>query len=338
MEYGSAVRAALAAVDEDLYTRRPDGGLVTQSTAASAITEALARLDVSPGMRVLEIGTGSGFSGALLSELAGPAGEVVSVEVMADLSARAADLHRGQGRRNVVPVVGDGLLGAPGHGRFDRVVAWARPELVPGAWAAQAVPGALLVLPVDVTARAKAGAMLRARVDADGVPHGEALFEGGYVELHAEVLDQWWIPPRGVGALVEHGATAWWLSAGWAAGDRETAERVLRELAAEGTRTPVLAQGEGPRGIAPYLYATRAEELCTVGAQGLGWGLGYADRQGAAVFTPGTGEVLHAGDGSALARLRGWAADWRGAGRPGYAELVPVLSRVGNGWRVRATM
>lgn len=338
MEYGSAVRSASAAVDEDLYTRGPDGGLVTQSTAASAIAEALERSDVRPGMRVLEIGTGSGFSGALLSELVGAAGEVVSVEVMADLGARAADLHRAQGRNNVVTVVGDGLLGAPGHGRFDRVVAWARPELLPEAWVAQAVPGAVLVLPVDVTERAKTGMMLRARVDGDGAPRGEAFFEGGYVELHSEVLDQWWVPPRGVDALVRHEGAAWWLSAGWASGDRAAAERVLRKLAVEGARTPLLAEDEGPRGIAPYLYATRAEELCTVGAEGLGWGIGYADRQGAAVFTPGAGEVLHAGDGSALLRLRQWVADWREVGRPGHPDLVPVLSRVEGGRRVRARL
>ena len=66
------LRDRLAAVDEDFYTLRPDGSLVTQSTAAFAIAETLERLDVRPGTRVLEIGTGSGFSGALLSELVGP--------------------------------------------------------------------------------------------------------------------------------------------------------------------------------------------------------------------------------------------------------------------------
>lgn len=132
------VTAALAVVDEDYYTLRPDGNLVTQSTAVSAIAEILERLDVRAGARVLEIGTGSGFSSALLSELVGPAGSVVSVDVVAELTTRARELHAAQGRDNVTLVTGGGALGAPGKGDFDRIVAWTTPSLLPHAWVEQA--------------------------------------------------------------------------------------------------------------------------------------------------------------------------------------------------------
>lgn len=335
------VTAALAAVDEDYYTLRPDGRLVTQSTAASAIAEILERLDVRAGARVLEIGTGSGFSSALLSELVGSAGSVVSVDVVAELTTRARELHVAQGRDNVTLVTGDGALGAPGKGDFDRIVAWTTPSLLPRAWVEQAAPDTVIVTPVELASSVRSAAILRARVDAERGPEGVELFAGRYVEMHDEELEQWLVPPRGVDALVRSGdGLDLWISAPWAGRDDEAARRLLKALADEGTtRAGVLEVEESAVDLTAYLYAHHPEEISVVGLGGPLWGVGYADPEGVAVFTAADADnALHGGSSGVLKRLRVWVADWRAAGRPGYAGLNPVLTREGEGWRVRAAL
>lgn len=336
------VAAAIAAVDEDYYTLRPDGNLVAQSTAASAIAETLERLDVCPGMRVLEIGAGSGFSGALLAELVGTKGRVVSVDVVAELVERARELHTRQGRFNIDLLIGDGALGAPGHGEFDRIVAWATPRLLPGAWVEQAAPGAVLLTPVELAPSVRTAAILRARVDPMTGLKGTDLFAGRYVEMHAEELEQWLVPPHGVDARVRAGKEGWelWVSALWVEGDGEAARRMLKAMAdGATTRTRVLEREESAVDLIAYLYARYPEELSVLGLGGLVWGVGHADGGGAAVFTAANdGCVVHGGSPGPLERTREWVTEWRGAGRPGYADLRPVLTRADGGWRVRAEL
>nr|WP_184286113.1 hypothetical protein [Nocardiopsis algeriensis] len=62
MEYSPRVSTALAAVPEDVYTFNADGSLITQTTARERIAATLDGLDLRPGMKVLEIRTGSGYS------------------------------------------------------------------------------------------------------------------------------------------------------------------------------------------------------------------------------------------------------------------------------------
>lgn len=82
---------------------------------------------------MLEIGTGTGtgLTGALLAELVGPAGRVVSVDIDPALTSRAARLHSERHVSNVTLVTGDGNQGAPGHGPFGVIIAWATPHLDP---------------------------------------------------------------------------------------------------------------------------------------------------------------------------------------------------------------
>src|SRR5690606_20388572 len=154
-QYGPRVDAALAPVDEDAYTLKPDGSLVTQTTATPLIATTLDSMDLRPGMRVLEIGTGSGFSGALLGELVGASGTVVSVDVVPDLIARARTLHQQAGRTNVTLLAADGHQGAPDHAPFDRIVAWTTPELIPHTWVEQTRPGGLIIAPVELAGLVK---------------------------------------------------------------------------------------------------------------------------------------------------------------------------------------
>mgnify|MGYP001332553605 FL=1 len=117
-------------------------------------------------------------------------------------------------------------------------------------------------------------------------------------------------------------------------------EPAASNLADDGTApVRVLEPGESDVDLTAYLYARHPEDLSVVGLGGPVWGVGYADADGAAVFSAADKEnVLHGGGSGALERLRAWVAEWRGADRAGYADLRPVLTRTAEGWRVRAEL
>jgi protein-L-isoaspartate(D-aspartate) O-methyltransferase len=104
-----------------------------------------ALLGLTGGERVLEIGTGSGYQTAVLARLAA---EVLSVERIPALSARARETLSRLGVRNVRFRVGDGSAGWPEEAPFDAVlVTAAAPEIPPALLDQLADPG-LLVAPV----------------------------------------------------------------------------------------------------------------------------------------------------------------------------------------------
>jgi protein-L-isoaspartate(D-aspartate) O-methyltransferase len=105
-----------------------------------------AALGLSGSERVLEIGTGSGYQTALLALLAR---EVLSIEVVPELAARAAEVLAGPMQlRNVRLRVGDGHAGWPEEAPFERIIVTAAPPEVPEALAAQLAPGGRMVIPV----------------------------------------------------------------------------------------------------------------------------------------------------------------------------------------------
>ncbi|MEV0823903.1 methyltransferase domain-containing protein [Nonomuraea rubra] len=110
---GEAVRRALACVDRPAYTVLPGGAALPQVPGPAVVAGMLERLEVEPGHRVLEIGTGSGFSAAVLSRLVGAGGHVTSIDIDARLTGRAARLLADDGCRNVRLVTGDGTRWAP---------------------------------------------------------------------------------------------------------------------------------------------------------------------------------------------------------------------------------
>lgn len=68
---GDLVAEAVDLIDYDSYVREPDGSMLPQSSAPNSILRILRLLELQPGMRVLEVGTGSGYTGALLARIVG---------------------------------------------------------------------------------------------------------------------------------------------------------------------------------------------------------------------------------------------------------------------------
>ncbi|MFD2232307.1 protein-L-isoaspartate(D-aspartate) O-methyltransferase [Phaeospirillum tilakii] len=152
------VLAALAEVPRDDFVPAPFrdqayenlalpigcGQTISQPLVVGLMTQAL---EIGPRMKVLEIGTGSGYQTALLSLLAR---RVESIErhrpLLAEAEARLRRLHR----HNVTCRHGDGSLGWPQHAPFDRIIVTAAATELPPALLAQLRPDGILVLPLAV--------------------------------------------------------------------------------------------------------------------------------------------------------------------------------------------
>ena len=118
------------------------GQTISQPTVVAMMTAAL---KVTPELRVLEIGTGSGYQAAVLAELVA---EVVSVERIPALADHARRLLDYLGYRNASVVEADGTLGWPELAPYDRILVTAASPTVPLDLIDQLVPDGLLVLPV----------------------------------------------------------------------------------------------------------------------------------------------------------------------------------------------
>lgn len=92
-------------------------------SAPSVVAFMLEHLDVQPGMKVLEVGTGSGYNAAILSQLVGSVGRVISIEVIPELSELARkNLEKMGMPANAELVVGDGSCGYEKEAPYDRVI------------------------------------------------------------------------------------------------------------------------------------------------------------------------------------------------------------------------
>lgn len=116
---------------------------ISQPWIVAAICQALA---LEGSELVLEVGTGSGYSAAVLARLAA---HVVSIERHQSLSREAAEILEALGVRNVEIVVGDGSLGVPERAPFDAIAVHAAAPQPPPALIDQLADGGRLVVPTS---------------------------------------------------------------------------------------------------------------------------------------------------------------------------------------------
>jgi protein-L-isoaspartate(D-aspartate) O-methyltransferase len=120
---------------------------ISSSSQPSLMAEMLEDLRLKPGLRVLEIGAGTGYNAALLAYVAG---QVVSVEIDRRVLAEAAEHLRAFPERRVELRHGDGRLGCPERAPFDRILVTAAALDLEPAWLEQLAEGGLLLAPLDL--------------------------------------------------------------------------------------------------------------------------------------------------------------------------------------------
>ncbi len=119
------------------------GQTISQPYVVAFMTQALGL--TSSNLKVLEIGTGSGYQAAVLSKLVR---RVFTIERYRSLYREAEAALKRIGVNNVVTKLGDGMLGWPEQAPFDRIIVTAAAETVPDALKAQLKDGGILVIPV----------------------------------------------------------------------------------------------------------------------------------------------------------------------------------------------
>ena len=127
---------------EDMPLPIACGQTISQPSVVALMTQALA---VNPRDTVLEVGTGSGYQAAILSQLAR---RVYTVDRYRRLVREAAELFRQLDLANVTTIIADGSHGLPDQAPFDRIIVTAAAEDPPGPLLAQLKPGGIMVVPV----------------------------------------------------------------------------------------------------------------------------------------------------------------------------------------------
>ncbi|MCM2419749.1 methyltransferase domain-containing protein [Streptomyces sp. RKAG293] len=176
--------------DDGKHTGTGRGTTPTSSNSRPKLVFAmLAALDVEPGHKVLEIGTGTGWNAALLAHRVG-AENVVTVEVDTVNAAEAAARLERAGVRPL-SVVGDGALGFPQEAPYDRIMATCSIGSVPYAWVTQARPGGVILAPWGPAYGGEA--ITRLVVSGDGTASGQFVMSSAFMRLRDQRTRR---PPR----------------------------------------------------------------------------------------------------------------------------------------------
>jgi protein-L-isoaspartate(D-aspartate) O-methyltransferase len=166
--HDDAVRAAMLAVprhcflpneplerayaNDAIATKFADGISISSASQPAIVALMLEQLALAPGMKVLEIGAGTGYNAALMSALVGPGGQVTTVDIDADITDAAREHLTAIGISDVAVITADGAAGYPPNAPYDRVILTVNAGDIAPTWAAQLKPGGLLVLPLSVGA------------------------------------------------------------------------------------------------------------------------------------------------------------------------------------------
>ena len=127
---------------EDMPLPISCGQTISQPSVVGLMTQAL---DVTPRDKVLEVGTGSGYQAAILSQLAR---RVYTVDRHRRLVAEAKSIFESMDLGNITAFTADGSFGLPDQAPFDRIIVTAAAEDTPGPLLGQLKVGGIMVLPV----------------------------------------------------------------------------------------------------------------------------------------------------------------------------------------------
>src|SRR5689334_10787995 len=162
----------------------------------ASMTEAI---DPQPDDKVLEIGTGSGYQAAVLSRLVK---DVYTIEIVEQLSTRAARVLKHLGYKNVHTRAGDGYKGWSEAAPFDKIIVTCSPEEVPKPLVEQLKEGGLMVIPVGERYRQTLFLMRK----KDGKLKSEALRATLFVPMTGQAESQRKVKPDPSNPQISNGS------------------------------------------------------------------------------------------------------------------------------------
>ncbi|MFF0592457.1 ATP-grasp peptide maturase system methyltransferase [Streptomyces antibioticus] len=278
----------------------------SSSTAPTTVVGMLEQLDVGEGDSVLEIGTGTGYSGALMCHRLGE-DNVTTVEVDPLVAARA-DAALEESGYSTWTVTGDGLLGHPARAPYDRVIATCAVRRIPHTWVRQTEPGGIIL--ATVGSWPYGTGLAKVTVNDDGTAEGRIIGRSSF--MHAR--DQALIPLAGD------------LSARAAYSDTERPARIA----------PVLLDEWMPAFLA-QLAVPGAQLVRATAADGtLSLYLFDSERESFAAFTQDTAgwTVRQGGPIAVWDAVEETLAAWQGAGSPDIASIRLRITQQAHVYRI----
>ncbi|RLJ04471.1 MAG: protein-L-isoaspartate O-methyltransferase [Candidatus Aenigmatarchaeota archaeon] len=121
------------------------GQTISQPLTVADMTEAL---EPKRGQKILEIGTGSGYQAAILAEIVGKKGKIVTIEQVKELADFASKNLKYAGYANVKVIYGDGSLGYAKESPYERIIVTAASPDVPKPLKKQLKDGGIMIIPV----------------------------------------------------------------------------------------------------------------------------------------------------------------------------------------------
>ncbi|MFC3999775.1 methyltransferase domain-containing protein [Nocardiopsis sediminis] len=288
--------ADLVFADDAVTTQVNDGedGRANFPTSSSSQPSVMAAMieaaGVEAGMRVLEIGAGTGYNAAILKELAGVGGRVATVEVDPAVAAGARLSLKNAGY-DVAVVDGDGADGHAAAAPFDITLATCAVVRFPASWIAQTRPGGRVVAPWKASAALPGGLLARLVVDDDGSAGGRFAGGASFMMMRSQ---RWSGPMHGRDDEPEETRTA--------AGDPSA-------IVADEASGPVLAMTVPAWRFAPRRWPDGSEGVWVSATDRPAWARLYAD-----------GRVEQGGQRRLWDELESAHRAWVGHGRPAFTD------------------
>lgn len=243
-------------------TSGPVHGVPTSSsTMPATVVGMIESLDLEAHHRVLEIGTGTGYSAALMCHYLG-ADNVTTIEVDPNVAQRADTALETVGF-STWTVTGDGLLGYPRNAPYDRVIATCAVRRIPHTWVRQTKPGGIILSTVGSWPYGTG--LAKVTVDEHGQAEGRIIGRSSFMQARSQAV----VPVAGD------------LSARTAYADSERETEVpptmldnwmpafLAQLAAPGAQLVRAARSDGTRLL--YLFDPERESFAQFTADGDTW-------------------------------------------------------------------
>lgn len=149
------------------------GKTISQPTTVMIMTHTL---ELKPGEKVFEVGTGSGYQAAIIAKIVGPEGKVITTEVVPELVKFAKDNLKKAGISNAFVYEEDGSNGMPSEAPFDKIIITAACKEFPKPLLEQLKPEGMIIGPVGNEYEQE---MVRGVKDKDG--HLELEFLGSFL-------------------------------------------------------------------------------------------------------------------------------------------------------------
>lgn len=173
--------------DGSIITKQIGIEPVSSSTAPSLMASMLELLRVEKGMRVLEIGTGTGYNAALLAELVGDERKVVSVDIDIETIQEAQQNLTRAGYKDIMVKCVDGAKGLPEYSPYDRIIMTCSVRNIPRPLVDQLKEGGIIVLPIWFNGTQLSPALKK---NSNGNLVGLSTTLGGFMEIRSKTFQE----------------------------------------------------------------------------------------------------------------------------------------------------